>query len=319
MDALRVVALASLLAGALLSGCTQTADLQAALGGPAAADAPAHDSRGIPVTLAPDANATVEGCKSESGCDFWDDDYHEYTVYDVDTPAIDVLVVPPASPAAMQEVAVVKEAVTAWGEGVQALGEDWFRDNFTLNTYVVGLDVVPPEALADPEIVVFAAEFNPALLFGIGLEPAALLCQAIGQDTLHAYPDHQHGDVLVRAANCANTGFLCYAINTNFALNEQGLVYMQDLVAHEVGHCLGGGHVGDALDFKAKAVPFQDIMSYEHGDAVHCVSNLNVRVLEDVYASLVGRPELDLLEAGDFYAMNATAYRHVVCPTGQLA
>lgn len=266
---------------------------------------------------APDGGAKNEEqkqfCDSESGCKFWDEDFHEYVLYEVDSYVVDVLIVPSASADSTKDTAVMKAAVKAWADGVQAMGEPWFAEKFKINVYVLGQDSPPAEALQDPEIVVLAAEYNPVLLFGIGLEPKQLACESLGQQTLRAYPVHAHDGMEVRASDCTGTGFTCFAINTNFLTGTA--IYLQDLVAHEFGHCLGGGHVGDALDFSAKRVPIADIMSYQHDEKqVHCVSNMNVRVLESLYAPLLDQTVEAPLKAGGFYTMPQADYAQVECP-----
>lgn len=251
-------------------------------------------------------------CESEEGCLFWDDDYHEFALYDVDTYEIDVLIVPSASPDALEDTRVMRAAVDAWAAGIAELGEAWFAESFRMNVYTLGTDTPPQSAMEDPELVVLAAEYNPVLLFGIGLEPKQLGCTALGQQTLREYPAHAHGGMSVYASDCTGIGFTCFAVNTNFLAGSY--FYLQDLVAHEVGHCLGGGHVGDALDFAAKRVPVQDVMSYQHDDdQVHCVSDLNVRVLEALYAPLLGQTVATPLSAGDYLTMPRAAYDHVAC------
>lgn len=270
----------------------------------------------VPRDPAPDGSSPAPEeptfCETEAGCDFWDDDYHEYVLYEVDAHVLDVLLVPSASAGAQEDTATLRAAVEAWAAGIRELGAPWFAEGFAMNVYLLGQDAPPQEALADPEIVVLAAEFNPALLFGIGLEPKQLGCSALGQETLRAYPVHAHHGMEVRAADCTGVGFVCFAANSNFLTGSQGQLH--DLVAHEVGHCLGGGHVGDALDFKAKRVPVRDIMSYQHDEEqVHCVSNLNVRVLEALYASLLGQGVETPLAAGGFLTMRPADYRQVAC------
>lgn len=248
-------------------------------------------------------------CKSEDSCTFWDDVYHEYVLYDVDTPTVDVLIVPSASPGASQDTQAIRQAVEAWGAGIQTLGASWFSEGLALNVYVLGVDTPPQEALDDPEIIVLSAEYNPVLLFGIGYQLPSTPCRG---DALESYAPHSHGGMTVYAARCESGGFTCIAANTNFLLG--GTMRLYDLVAHEFGHCLGVGHVGDALDFSAKRVPIHDIMSYQTDeDQVHCVSTLNVRVLEGIYAPLLGVSSVQPLSAGDFYPMDPRAYAQVTC------
>lgn len=249
-------------------------------------------------------------CEAEEGCTFWDDDYHEYVLYDVDTTVVDVLIVPSASPMAIEDTAAMRAAIDAWAAGIEALGQPWFAGNFTLRVYTLGTDVPPQEAVDDPEIVVVAAEYNPALLFGIGYQLPSLPCR--GGEALHTYPTHEHDGMQIFAAQCESGGLTCVALNTNFLLG--GAMRLYDLVAHEFGHCLGGGHVGDAMDFSAKRVPVKDIMSYQDDpEQVHCVSNLNLRTLEALYAPLLGVDLPLTLAAGDFYTMPRAQYAQVAC------
>ena len=285
---------------------------------PAPGNAPASpDKPRDPPSSEPQPSQEVTGppsadeptfCDEEAGCDFWDDDYHEFTLYEVDTLHLDVLIVPSASPGATQDTAITRQAVEAWYAGIQALAAPWFAEALTMDVYVLGEDTPPQSAIEDPEIVVLAAEYNPVLLFGIGWQNPPTPCRSA---TLATYAAHEHGGLRVLAAECQSGGFTCLAINTN---NLGGGEYsLYDLVAHEFGHCLGGGHVGDALDFKAKRVPVHDIMSYQSDEAqVHCVSNLNVRVLEGVYAGLAGA-DVEALAPGDYYAMPPASYRQLVC------
>lgn len=272
-----------------------------------AAYSPSSDATPSTVDAAADEPAF---CSSASNCDFWDEDYHEYVLYDVDTYIVDVLIVPSASPFALQDTATMKHAVDAWAAGIEELGVSWFTENFTINAYVVGQDTVPQAALEDPEIIVVAAEYNPFVLFGIGLQLPELPCR--GGDAEKTYAPHQHDGTTIYAADCEQGGLTCVALNTNFLLG--GEIWLHDLVAHEFGHCLGVGHVGDALDFSAKRVPIQDIMSYQHDEEqVHCVSNLNVRVLEAIYAPLLGQTVSQPVSAGDYYTMPKADYAHVDC------
>jgi hypothetical protein len=257
-------------------------------------------------------------CATASGCEFWDNNYHEYVLYDVDTPNVDVLIVPSASPDPLGDTVLMRRAVDAWSSGINALGASWFSSGFQINAYTLGTDTPPAAALLDPEIIVVGAAANPVVLFGIGEQTPASICTARG-GAEKTFPVHEHDGMQILAAECTQGGMLCVALNTNFLLadvfqGQNGAIYLQDLVAHEFGHCLGGGHVGDAMDFDAKTVPMADIMSYAHDDSqVHCVSNLNVRVLEGVYAALLGQPTSAQLSAGDYYTMAPSGYNQVSC------
>jgi hypothetical protein len=81
-----------------------------------------------------------------------------------------------------------------------------------------------------------------------------------------------------------NTENTCLVVSTNWETVQNG---MYDLVAHEFGHCLGIGHVGDAGDFSALNFPGEDIMSYQQSAHVHCVSSLNQMALKVAFASVL--------------------------------
>lgn len=255
-------------------------------------------------------------CADEASCDFWDDQYHQYVVYDLDTTVIDVLIVPPAGGDGTDQLEASRQAVQAWSDGIEELGQAWFTENFTMNVYAVGVDVPSIDALQDPEIIVIST--SAAGLVGIGLEPKQLGCQIIGEGLVEDYGGHYHDGNWIGAADCTGTGFTCFAINVG-AMDTRGLY---DLIAHEVGHCLGAGHVGDALDFRARYAPVEDIMSYQDNpEQVHCVSNMNVRNLEGVYAHLLDRPADEWLPRGSYMPFDILDYSQVECdnPPGMAA
>jgi hypothetical protein len=295
--------------------------LAGCLSDPAAPPAAGEEPTQPPVQAEPlHPEGTPEFCESESDsglappfdrpCDFWDEDFHEYVVYDLDTTVIDVVILPSAGPDAVGSAAS-RMSVQAWEDGIRAYAAPWFNASFEMNVYMVGQDVPSLDAVVDPEVVVLSTGLLG--IFGIGAEPKQMLCQSIGEggEALRVYPEHRHGDVLVQAADCTGAGFVCYAIN----VGGTDLNALYDLIAHEVGHCLGAGHVGDALDFRARYAPVEDIMSYQNDPAqVHCVSTLNVRVLEGVYAHLLDQPEETWLPAGSFLPMSPLDYEQVECP-----
>lgn len=264
----------------------------------------------LALTLVPTSSAAV--CTTSSGCEFWDNNHHEYILYEVDTSTIDVLILPPATPfAALGDIDVLRASVEAWDAGIDALGPAWLADGVTINTYVVGLDSIPAAALQDPEILVVTAEYNPFVLFGIGLQVPVGVCTNQGGVASMVF-QHSHGpDSAVQAFQCESGGIQCVAINTNFLLGGERRLY--DLNAHEVGHCLGIGHVGDALDFDAKTVPLTDIMSYNDVPSqVHCVSTLNIKAFEAVYAPLLGQAGGQ--GPGTYVHASPSAYGQVNCP-----
>ncbi len=248
--------------------------------------------------------------------DFNDNDYHEYILYDVDTPNIDVLIVPPVSPYYARDLVNIEKSVQAWDDGINAIGPSWLADGVNIRAYTLGYDTPTPEALADPEIIIFSAEYNPVLLFGIGLASPVTWCHGIGfGEAAIEWHQHEQSPWAVAQAECSDGGFQCTVINTNFFWlpDQENEINMYDLNQHELGHCLGVGHVGDALDFSANNFPEQDIMSYQHNPAqVHCVSNLNIKALSAVYGDMLGHPELQQ-DAGSYVHMSAGQYSHVDC------
>lgn len=262
--------------------------------------------------LASSPTASAAVCPTASGCEFWDNDHHEYILYEVDTSSIDVLVLPPATPfAALGDMDVLRASVEAWDSGIDALGPAWLADGVDIRTYVIGEDIPPQAALQDPEIIVVTAEYNPFVLFGIGLQVPFGVCTTQGGVAGTVF-QHSHGrDSSVQAFQCESGGVQCVVLNTNFLLGGERRLY--DLNAHEVGHCLGIGHVGDALDFDAKTVPRTDIMSYNDVPSqVHCVSTLNIRAFEAVYAPLLGQPGGQ--SPGTYVHQSPAAYAQVGCP-----
>ncbi len=146
-------------------------------------------------------------CTAASGCEFWDGNYHEYTLYEVDTAQVDVLIVPPASPFATRDSETMRKAVEAWDAGIDALGASWFADGLTINAYVLGTDIPPQAALLDPEIIIVGAEANPVLLFGIGEQVPASICRARG-GALATSPVHSHDGMKIMAAECVDGGII---------------------------------------------------------------------------------------------------------------
>jgi hypothetical protein len=260
-------------------------------------------------------------CDDEESCLFWDDMYHQFVVYDLDTYEFDVVIIPSGTADTLSHTQAARQAVEAWGEGILELAQPWLAEAFRMDVYVLGEDIVPPEVLADPTIVVVLGGVLPTAMAGIGLEPVQFSCLILeamggGNGTQHAGGHHVHanhnGWNTQWRQNCAGTSFTCFAINVVGVIGDEMALY--DLVAHEVGHCLGVGHVGDALDFRAKHVPKMDIMSYYFdADQVGCVSNMNVRTLEGVFAHLLDRPEEEWLPRGSYLEFDPLDYEQVEC------
>jgi hypothetical protein len=265
--------------------------------------------------------AIAEVCQSSNGCQFWDNSYHEYVLYEEDTTKIDVLIYPSAGPFSLRDMTTAKFAVQGWKDGINAFGATWFKSNMNISAYIVGKDTnIPADALTDPEIIIVMSQHNPVLLFGIGEQLPVSFCSQRDGLAAEGIP-HVDPNSYVQQFQCKSGGLTCVALNTNFLL--EGTIQMYDLVAHEfghcLGHCLGPGHVGDALDFNAKTVPAYDVMSYMSKTLqVNCVSNMNVRVMEGIYAPLLGQSSSIFLEPGDYYTMSTSTYQQLNCPNPQV-
>jgi hypothetical protein len=241
---------------------------------------------------------------------FTDYCYHQGVWYSPDTAQFDVLILPQASPYALRDTQLAEQSVEMWDAGIHSLGASWLS-GLNIDTYVVGHEPVPARALADPEvIVVISTEVNPFVLFGVAVQHPLNFCHGLGLSTgqkvlpstawtdlrgFHQHPGASYGSF---AASCNGGGKMCYVVNTNFLWlpDDQDRHSMYDLISHEVGHCLTLGHVGDADTESTDdsiAYPDQDIMSYENdgltSPTMHCVSNLNVRVIEKAFGSVLGQ------------------------------
>jgi hypothetical protein len=293
----------------------------------------------------------------ETGCsdttpNFTDSCHHEYLLYNMDQPDIDILLLPSSSPYALRDMELVTESVREWDEGITDLAPAWLSSKLNLTLYRVGIDNIPLDVLYDPEIVIIPAEFNPVLLFGIGLEPIGFfaggspchgqpppfmaefasvtggladpstLSNSVGKmvqsDDFHAHDGSVWG---MLTTECDYGGTTCFVINTNFLRlpDAQNARDMYDLNSHELGHCIGIGHVGDAGDFSAAEYPEDDIMSYSTDNhnpgVVLCVSTLNILALEHIYGHMLGQSGYPTYPAGKFvHALNTSWAKTSTCP-----
>lgn len=226
----------------------------------------------------------------------------------LDDPVIDVLIIPPVSPAPERDLRIMRQSLEMWDAGIDVvatqLGMDWLAEGLEFRISIGGveygaIDEVNPESLYDPEIVVIAS--NPVGGIGIGIDPVDFLGDAgIGDGQLPCLPvadpldfsqwnalpgfdDHHDVSGTYVASDCGENlgGNICFAVNGAIDPTpgpSQDLFSLYDLVSHEVGHCLTIGHVGDGAEGSwAKLAP-NDIMAYDTdpADRNKCVSTLNV-------------------------------------------
>lgn len=235
-------------------------------------------------------------CTGEStpGPHFTDSCYHMRTnLNDLDTPIIDVLLTLPVGPYAERDLRTTRQAIEMWDAGIQYLapqmGLDWLG-GVEFNIFLDD-DTFTTDPAWDPEIVVVT--INPAVTYvqGIGIDPLGFSAPCRGANplasfeawgSLPGFDSHHDGHSGTYVEECEGGGTTCYAVNVAIdpvpGVVEDVLgINLFDLVTHEVGHCLSIGHVGDAGDHTAAAVPVDDIMSYTHNNAPgKCVSTLDV-------------------------------------------
>lgn len=226
----------------------------------------------------------------------------------LDDPKIDVAILVPVSPVAERDIRVSEQAVQMWAEGVDYLademGMDWLADGVDMNITTHKLKVDPaglltePIDLIDPEIVVVMS--NPAGGIGIGIDPVSFAGElgiidgegtpCVVEDdpfTFASWQDkkgfEQHGmeDGGTYVADCGGVGGnVCFAVNgaVDPIPGASDFFPLYELVAHEFGHCLTVGHVGDGADGPWGPTATNDIMAYstDPPGVTKCVSTLDV-------------------------------------------
>ncbi|HVT21876.1 MAG TPA: hypothetical protein VHE57_10845 [Mycobacteriales bacterium] len=228
----------------------------------------------------------------------------------LDSPEINVAVLVPISPAAERDARLMRQAVQMWDGGIHMLANQmnlqWLAKgvHFHITTQLVPVDAngLPKQIirLVQPKIVVIAT--NPAGGLGIGVDPVALLkesgldifgpggvpCGTLADPfslqhwlTVPGFDDHhgELGGIYVRRCDGPG-GNICFSINgaVDPIPGKTDFFSIFDLVAHETGHCLTLGHVGDGADGPWGPIPTNDIMAYSSDpvDLAKCVSTLDV-------------------------------------------
>lgn len=263
---------------------------------------------------------------------FTDGCYHQGVWYTPDTAQFDVVIVPPVGEWAVRDIQLAEESVDMWDAGLHALGGASLA-GLNIDSYTLGHEPVPLDALADPEVIVLlTTETTPLVLFGVAVLGPLNFCHNISpsvatwQDIpgFHQHPDSPFGSFTLA---CNGGGKQCYVVNTSFVTsilpNHNDMQWMYDLISHEVGHCLSMGHVGDANTEStddSTAYPHHDIMSYENDGIraarTHCVSNLNAQVAIKAWSSILNPPGTTATAPNPaaYVHMKPVDYSQPVCP-----
>ncbi|MBA2608837.1 MAG: hypothetical protein H0U92_07870, partial [Actinobacteria bacterium] len=249
------------------------------------------------------------GCENDSLKDYANNScYHMRTgMNGLDSPQVDVLLLLPISPTVERDLRIMRQAVQMWEGGIHNLspqiGLPWLGQGMQFH---ITVDEVDPNGnggefttypIADPEIVVIAS--NPVGGAGIGVDPVAHFGKPLGVDgdapchgvrnpfdfdawnNVPGFERHHEERVGTYVEDCGGAGGnICVAVNGAIdpAPDVADLFSLFDLVAHEFGHCLTVGHVGDGAEGPWGRVPTNDIMAY-NTDPVglnKCVSTLDV-------------------------------------------
>ncbi len=261
---------------------------------------------GTPFSDSPTRSNFPAGCSRS----FADGCYHmRGELNALDSPKVDVLLVIPASPYAEHDLRAMHQVVDMYEAGIDYVahkeGWDWLADGTEFHVTPMVCDPVNGDCgefstypVVDPEIVIFRGNpfFVPVglgAILGIGIDPLApndVPCapMAIANpfdvqewEALPGFHSHHDGRGGVYKEDCPGIGGnVCFAINGGLSpLPDDDLFgfNVYDIVAHEFGHCLRLGHVGDpGTEFAATASPYSDIMSYQGMSYRKCVSSLDV-------------------------------------------
>lgn len=215
--------------------------------------------------------------------------------FDWDHTDIDVVIIPPehgqwfndegihggpsvdeANPCASSYLRAILDAIQGWQDAIDEFGASWLKSSLDISVHVVGCDA-PQTPTLDPEIII--------------------------------YTDLTKGPVLGFALI---NGFheACISQTSKFGVVPLSFTEADlfNTMSHEFGHCLGANHTGD-LDGGSvgdPGHPDHDVMEgrYEHdigaaGNHRHCVSNLNVKVIEAAFNGVPG-PSLVTIAVGDY-------------------
>lgn len=180
----------------------------------------------------------------------------------------------------------MRDVVADWKLAIQTWGSAHLKNDLQINAHILGCDAGAP--FTSPEIVVATYEASgPVLGASVSGDPCLVTMSRLGTVGLS-------GNVTGRSFNYED---------------------MYSVIAHEFGHCLGQGHTGD-LDGGAAGDPGhpnEDVMEGSYGHPIgsaqshkHCPSNLNVKVMEEVFDGQGG-------DGGDIVSIAVSQYAKL-CP-----
>ncbi|HEX9776471.1 MAG TPA: hypothetical protein VGB83_12945 [Actinomycetota bacterium] len=156
----------------------------------------------------------------------------------------------------------VTNSIEDWERAIETYAPAWLRNGLERDIFVVGRDHIPQSALDDPDIAVVSDE-------------------------------HQ----VISLGVAVHVGRFCVVDNGKLFTSSFTYEDMFNISSQEYGHCLGLGHVNEAIP--ANPPDDENIIHdpmngrYPHppgaayGTELHCVSNLNVEGLEEVYRQVL--------------------------------
>lgn len=163
-------------------------------------------------------------------------------------------------------------SVDNWQLAIDTYAPAWLKDRLVINVQVLG-DGTP--LLPTQYEIVIASDENKANILGI-----------------------------------AFSGNPCLVLNSKFFVTSFTYEDMWSINAQEYGHCLGLDHVTGnhpTLDAMNGAYPHNPGAA---GNPLHCISNLDVKALEGVFANTMGQPSTLWGATG---SVAVSAYETVPC------